>query len=144
MQNGTLNFDGEAPGLRTQSRTDVWTTHHNMEFKNTVWSFATGRTSIEDVMGGRRFCSGHWGEHTVITKNSGEPFSLVNLKVGYYGENSTLTIKGYSKGSTTVKAVSVPYPSRSGTQVNLNWDGLIKVEIRGPQGHCIDDVVIKT
>ena len=140
----TLNFDGAAVGMRTLSRTDVWTTSYNMEFKNTVWDYATGRTSIEDVNGGRRFCSGHWGEHTVITKNSGEPFSIVGMKVGYHGENSTLTIKGYSKGSSTVKQVNVAYPSTSGTQVNLNWDGLIKVEIRGPQGHCIDDLVIKT
>ena len=105
---------------------------------------ATGRTSIDSNNGGKMFCSAHWGEHTVITKNSGEPFSIVSLKVGYHGQNSTVTIKGYSKGSSTIRQVSVPYPSTSGTTVNLNWDGLLKVEIRGPQGNCVDDLVIKT
>ena len=140
----TLNFNNESLRTVTNTRADVWTTTDNMEFKDTVSHMATGEMEIDDINGGRQLCSGHHREHIVITKNSGEPFSIVSLKVGYLGTDETITIRGYTKGTSTVKTVSVPYPSATGTQVNLNWNGLIKVEIRGPHGNCIDDLIYKT
>lgn len=100
---------------------------------------------IADVNGGRRLCQGGWGEHIVLTKNTGESFSLTSLKVGYWGTaGSVVTIRGFVKESSTVRVQTVSSPSTSGTAVNLNWDNMLKVEIKGPTANCIDDVVLKT
>lgn len=96
-------------------------------------------------------CSKRWcvanGDYIVITKNSGEPFSLnsSNINDPYgNGSNAEVKISGYSKGSSTKKTSSVYL--NGVVPANLNWDGPLKVDIRAPAATCtcIDDVVVET
>lgn len=127
-----------------QAKRMFWTTTGNFEFRNNVNNYSVGKMTIEDMGGSKKLGHPGWTEHITTTKNTGEPFSLSALTVGSsWGGQAQITIKGYSKGSSTVKVINVA-PNAAGTRVSPNWDGLLKVKIKGPQGNCIDDVVLKT
>jgi hypothetical protein len=148
MSGLSLNFDGEAAGVRTASKREIWTTTKNFEFQNTVNAYGSGKLVIgpKGDGSGRALCQPNAGEHIVITKNTGEPFSLVNVKIANATAKTaqTITITGYARGSSTLKRATLT-PSDSGTSLNFSgWDGLIKVELRGPQGQCLDSVGFKT
>ncbi len=145
----TLNFEGDSIGNKTNSRADVWTTSHNFEFKNTVNMYSTGKTYVESVNGSKRLCSGNNNEHIVISKNSGEPFSLANLKMNIRwqsgGQSHMVKIKGFVRGSSTARWIDVWLSNGSVSTIDVNWDNLAKVELRMLNAiGCIDDVVLKT
>ena len=112
----------------------------NFEFQDTVNTYAMGRISVEPGTTGNRLCTANV-DHFVMTKNTGEPFSLMNLKVTDQfgsGNNREVKITGYVRGSSTRKTASAWLNGI--TNVTLNWDNLIKVEIRSNTGNtCIDD-----
>ena len=124
----TLNFQYDSTGYKTNTKTDVWTTSHNMEFKNTGNSYSTGQMELKENAVSKRLCVGN-GE--------------LNDEYGS-GGNREVKISGYSKGSSTERTDSVYLNGI--VPKTLNWDGLLKVEIRAPSDVCIciDDVVVKT
>ena len=89
----TFDFNSEAVGHRTENAGELWTTTANFEFSNTVSMYTSGIVSIEDWGdGNKHLCQGGSSEHIVITKNTGEPFSLVKLDA----------VKNWSGGGTTM------------------------------------------
>jgi hypothetical protein len=142
----TLNFEGDSTGNKTNSKADIWTTANNFEFQDTVNPYSTGIVSVQSNNGSKRVCINNVG-HLVMTKNTGEPFSLKSLKLNeQYGNlvsNREVKITGYVRGTSTRKTHSVWLNNIS--SATLNWDNLIKVEIKANGGNtCVDDVVVKT
>jgi len=140
----TINFEADTIANKTNTPADIWTTAiSNFEFSNTVGLYTTGLLKVASVASSKRLCATGANEGIVLTKNTGEPFSLVSLShVRQFAGSSTFRVKGFKKGSSTLAQMTGTSGTAASTMNFAGWDNLLKVEIK--IDGCIDEVKLKS